>query len=369
MKSFALLQARSCFFFLQRLFFAWRRRKIECDTRSLPVLGIGDILNNKRCIHGGAVKLLALRDAFPLNEKKYNLLYLVSSAQPPCAQDLVIKARQAGVSFVWNQNGVGYPAWAGSKVERYNAPMRYLRSLADYVIYQSAFCRDSAEHFLGSYAGPSEILFNPIDLKKFSPASKRPPICPLRLLTLGTHGYKERIFSTLHCLKLVSEFDPHVTLTIAGKCAWSHGARSVYEEIKRLGLCSRVKVLPAFTQDEAVGLYQAHHIVLHPKYLDPCPTVVMEALACGCPVVGSASGGVTELVSQESGVLIKAPVDWHTMITPTGSELAEAVVKIMSDFETYARVARARAEALFDRQHWLARHRKIFEQLIRKDVA
>jgi glycosyltransferase involved in cell wall biosynthesis len=95
----------------------------------------------------------------------------------------------------------------------------------------------------------------------------------------------------------------------------------------------------------------------------------MEALACGCPVVGSASGGVTELVSQESGVLIKAPVDWHTMITPTGSELAEAVLKIMSDFETYARVARARAEALFDRKHWVARHREIFEQLIRKDVA
>ena len=40
----------------------------------------------------------------------------------------------------------------------------------------------------------------------------------------------------------------------------------------------------------------------------------------------------------------------------------------MSDFETYARVARARAEALFDRKNWLARHREIFEQLLRKDV-
>lgn len=360
MNFFLLRWMRFCFLFVQRLFFWWKRRHLKRAQGSLTVLGCGGILENRTLIHGGAVKLLALRDAFPINEQKCNLLYLVSSAQPPCAEDLVVKARRSGIGFVWNQNGVGYPAWAGTEAERHNAPMRRLRSLADYVIYQSAFCRDSAEHFLGAYAGPSEILFNPIDLDQFFPSCTPPPLSPLRLLTLGTHGYPERIFSTLHCLKKLYDAKYDVTLTIAGRCQWHQGPASLHQEIKRLGLASHVRILPAFTQEEAVKLYQSHHIVLHPKYLDPCPTVVMESLASGCPVVGSASGGVTELVCEESGVLIKAPVDWQTMITPTGDELAQGVLRILPHFAEYAHAARARAEALFDRKRWLARHVEIF---------
>jgi glycosyltransferase involved in cell wall biosynthesis len=105
--------------------------------------------------------------------------------------------------------------------------------------------------------------------------------------------------------------------------------------------------------------------VLHPKYLDPCPTVVLEALASGCPVVGSASGGLLELVDEESGVLIPAPLDWSQMITPTGAALAKGVLKIVPHFESYAYAARIRAEALFDQKRWVARHQEIFISLLR----
>lgn len=355
---------RYCFSFPGRLFFWWKRHGIQCATSSSPILALGGILENRALIHGGAVKLLALRDAFPLDEKKYNLLYLVSSAQPPFAEALVRKVRQRGVAFVWNQNGVGYPGWAGKETERHNAPMRRLRQSADYIIYQSAFCRDSAERFLGPCLTPSEILFNPINLKTFFPLSERPPLSQLRLLTLGTHSYAERVFTTLHCLKNLCDSGYDAVLTIAGKCQWEQGLTSLHQEITRLGLAERVTVLPAFSQKEAVQLYQAHHLVLHPKYLDPCPTVVMEALASGCPVVGSASGGLPELVSQDTGVLIPAPLDWGRMITPTGVELAAGVLTILPHFETYATAARARAEALFDEERWVARHREIFITLL-----
>ena len=59
-------------------------------------------------------------------------------------------------------------------------------------------------------------------------------------------------------------------------------------------------------------------LLLHTKYNDPCPTVVLEAMASGLPVVYSASGGVPELVGEEAGVGIPAPFDWEHDHPPKG---------------------------------------------------
>ena len=350
--------------FPQRILVRWKRGSLRYFRPSVPRLGFGGVLERKSLIHGGAVKLLSLRGAFSSDEKSFNILYLVSSAQPKFAEDLVSVCRKRGISFVWNQNGVGYPAWAGRDSEQYNAPMRRLREQAEYVIYQSSFCREAAEKFLGPSSVPSEVLFNPVNLQKFIPLQERALLSPLRLLTLGTHGYAERVFSTLQCLKIVRDAGQEAVLTIAGKFQWPHGELSVHEEIERLGITSWVTLLPPFTQNQAIELYQSHHIVLHPKYLDPCPTVVVEALAAGCPVIGSATGGLPELVTNDCGFLIPAPISWEQMVTPTGAELAEGVMNILPRWEAAAIAARARAVALFDEERWVERHREIFSSLL-----
>ncbi len=140
------------------------------------------------------------RAALPSDRQQFNVLYLVSSAQPDFAEDLVRAARRARILFVWNQNGVAYPGWAGAESERYNGPMRRLRAMADYIIYQSEFCRTSAEKFLGPCATPHEVLANPIDLVKFAPAPERHS-GSLRLLVMGTHGYAQRVLSPIQCVR------------------------------------------------------------------------------------------------------------------------------------------------------------------------
>lgn len=347
-----------------RLFFQAKIGKICCSSKNHVVISFGGVLDHQSIIHGGAVKLLPLRDSMKADEKTFNLLYLVSSAQPRFAEDVVRFSQRRGIPFVWNQNGVGYPAWAGNNVEKHNEPMRKLRQRADYVIYQSTFCRDSAEKFLGSCSVSNEILFNPVNLEKFFPLKKRPSLETLKLLTLGTHGYPDRVLSTLHALKILKDEGLKVSLTIAGKCQWPHAEKMLYSEIESLGLGLQVAIFPAFTQEQAVALYQSHHLVLHPKYLDPCPTVVVEALASGCPVVASASGGVSELVSSNCGYLVPTTEQWEQMITPTGQELAIGVKTILPDFHTYSIAARERAERLFDEKKWVQRHQEIFSQLL-----
>ena len=337
---------------------------IRLSPRQHPVLSFGGMLNGGRLLHGGAVKLIHLRDAFECNEESFNLLYLVSSAHPAFAEDLLKTCQRLKISIVWNQNGVAYPAWAGNDVERYNHPMRRSRAMANFVIYQSTFCRDSAERFLGRCEAASEIIFNPVDLQKFRPAATPLPAEPLRLLTLGTHGYAERVVATLRCARLLKDSGVDCLLTIAGQLGWPGGLAQTRREIGKLRLKESVTVLASFTQEQAAELYRNHHILLHPKYLDPCPTVVIEALSSGIPVVASGSGGLPEMVPASCGELIPAPVSWEKLIPPTGEELAAAVERLLPRLQEAASAARSHAEATYDSAKWVARHASIFRRLL-----
>jgi glycosyltransferase involved in cell wall biosynthesis len=343
------------------------RRELSAIRRSeshVPVLSFGGVLDRRRLLHGGAVKLVHLRDACAWDEQSFNLLYLVSSAPPAFPEDLLDHCKELGIPLIWNQNGVAYRAWAGQDTDRYNDPMRRCRARARYIVYQSAFCRDSAEHFLGTAPAPSEVLFNPVDLRKFQMASDPVPALPLRLLCLGTHGYAERVLSAIRCARALKDSGVDCLLTIAGRLGWPGAAAETRREIAKLDLDRVVTLLPSFTQDRAAALYRENHILLHPKYLDPCPTVVIEAMASGLPVVGSASGGVPEMVPPSCGVLIPAPLCWTRLITPGGEELASAVRSLIPRLREAALAARSHAEAHFDGAQWLEKHASIFRRIL-----
>ena len=329
-----------------------------------PSVGFGGVLNDGRPVHGGAVKLLPLRDAFGGDEQAFDILYAVSSSQPQCAENLFRRCRERGIRIVWNQNGVGYPAWAGRESERFNAPMRRLRSMAAHVVYQSRFCQISAERYLGPSEAPSGILYNPVDLVRFAPAGNGQGDGPLRILAAGTHGTRDRVSSVLEMLALLRSGGIEAELTVAGKFQWKNGESDFHRTIDRLAIGAFVKRVARFNQEDAAALYQAHDLLVHPKYMDPCPTVVIEAMACGLPIVGSASGGMSEMVPDTCGVLVPAPLDWNRPHTPTGGELAIAVAKLLPNREVLGVASRKHAEVQFAVEQWVEGHHRIFQNLL-----
>jgi len=133
--------------------------------------------------------------------------------------------------------------------------------------------------------------------------------------------------------------------------------------LEELGLRGRVHLLGEYDQRDAPGIFQRAHLLLHTKVNDPCPTLVVEAMACGLPVVYPASGGTIELVGDEAGIGVPHPDGWERDEPPKPDELADAVERVLSSLPTYSAAARARAVERFSLEPWIERHRAIFELL------
>src|SRR5437660_1303958 len=79
---------------------------------------------------------------------------------------------------------------------------------------------------------------------------------PWRLLAAGTHHDSLRVTSAIECAKHLVDCGCDVELVIAGRLAWRGADAMIAAMIQNLGLANVVRLVPAFTQAEAVGLYQ-----------------------------------------------------------------------------------------------------------------
>jgi glycosyltransferase involved in cell wall biosynthesis len=62
--------------------------------------------------------------------------------------------------------------------------------------------------------------------------------------------------------------------------------------------------LSACTPDDVAVWMTAADLVTLPSYMEGCPNVVLEALACGRPVVATRVGGIPEIMNEDCGRLI-----------------------------------------------------------------
>ena len=102
-----------------------------------------------------------------------------------------------------------------------------------------------------------------------------------------------------------------------------------YESLARvLGVLDRVKFL-GFQRDPRDAYFAADFLV-HPTFYDPCSLVVLEALACGLPVVTTQYNGASELLSPPADGLIVS--DPHN-----ARELAAAIAEMCDPAKLPAR--------------------------------
>jgi glycosyltransferase involved in cell wall biosynthesis len=97
--------------------------------------------------------------------------------------------------------------------------------------------------------------------------------------------------------------------------------------------------------------------LLHCAEREPFGLALIEALACGVPVVAANAGGPAEIVDETCGALYP-PGDARAA--------ADALQRVLSSPEQRARLgegARARAERLFDKERFRLDYRALVDEL------
>lgn len=317
---------------------------------------------------GGLVKYQDLSTRFPNTLNGANIVYLVSSALPSAIVPLIKSAKKAGATVVVNQNGVAYPAWHGDGWERANEPLKFLVEAADYVVYQSEFCKKSADRFIGPCGGGWEILYNPVDTGCFVPGLPVPLSRGPVLLASGSHMQFYRVESVIRAFALVARRFESARLVIAGYLGWKSPTTAAENDVRtlcmELHVEDKVEIIGKYTQEQLVPILHSAHILVHTKYNDPCPRMVVEALACGLPVVYSDSGGTPELVGKDAGAGVPVPQGWDVLHAPGHEAIAGAVADVVGNYDVRSKAARQRAVERFDTRPWLDRHAVLFRELL-----
>jgi glycosyltransferase involved in cell wall biosynthesis len=310
-------------------------------------------------VAGGTAKFQRLASRFPNHPTDFNVLYLGSTWLPRDLRPLLRLAGRRRISVVLNQNGVGYPGWAGVEgAQEFNRPLRLALAAAEHVLYQSQFCKRSADELIGPPRGTWEVLYNAVDVGHFVPAAETPDGGPV--LLLGGDQYQAyRVELALRTLHALLPSHPEAQLLVTGRLV-----SQVEPLVSELGLSGHVHVLGRYAQRNAPALFQRAHLLLHTKVNDPCPSLVIEAMACGLPVVYPRSGGVPELVGDDAGVGVAHADSWERDEPPAPEALAAAVDQVLTNLSGYAGRARARAVERYALEPWLERHAALFESLI-----
>lgn len=262
------------------------------------------------------------------------------------------KAARQGRRIVQRLDGINWVQrvrWAGVRyslrAEYGNALLALIRArLAQRVIYQSQFIRRWWEDWYGPAPVPAWVILNGVDLAQYSPQGpEQRPTDHIRLLVVEgslAGGLNTGLLAAFRLAEALSRRYP-LELHIAGQV--DERSRAALQRQTHLP----VHFLGTLPRSQVPALMRSAHLLFSAEINPPCPNSVIEALACGLPVVGFDHGSLGELVAGDAGRLVPYGGNPWNLDLPDTASLAEAAVEVIEDQERFRRGARARAEAMF----------------------
>jgi glycosyltransferase involved in cell wall biosynthesis len=191
---------------------------------------------------------------------------------------------------------------------------------------------------------PVSVAHNGVDLKAYSPGVGQVSNLTYKLLvvegSLGG-GYESGLGNAVQLAEGLAARGWPMEVLVAGevsealKAEWA--AKSAVP-LKWAGLVKR----------EAVpDLMRAAHLLFSADVHPSCPNSVIEALACGLPVVSFETGSLAELVTPECGFIAPYGSNAWKLGPPDIAGLVTGAESVLKDWPKFSAAARLRAESAF----------------------
>lgn len=151
---------------------------------------------------------------------------------------------------------------------------------------------------------------------------------------------------------------PTWRLRLVGPAVESRELDILREQIARSGVCERIDL--AGSRSDVNELMRAAAIYVQPSLEEALGLALQEALAAGCPCIGSDAGGIPELLADgDNGLLV-----------PRGdaAALARALDRLMSDAVLRAKLSERARPSIVERgmtsEHMIQQHLDIYREVL-----
>lgn len=239
-------------------------------------------------------------------------------------------------SFTGHANDIFAP-------QEFEIGLEKLIDAASTVIAVSDYAANFLQERFPQSAGKIHRIYNGLDLSKFGRATFSNPI-PL-IIAIGRLIDKKGFADLVRACDVLKKRGREFRCEIIGEGPLENELRA---EIAKRDLKSHVNVAGPKSQKEVVERLASARVLVLPSVVDPnggrdnLPTVIMEAMAAGLPVVSTSVGGIPEMVvHDETGFLVQ-PGD--------GTALADAIERVIVDLPLAEKLSQAgheRAAKLF----------------------
>ncbi len=222
--------------------------------------------------------------------------------------------------YVHLLTGIGFSFSAHAKDLHLSTPavLASKVSAAEFVLVCSSDASAALTRMLTDPAARAKIVYAPhgVDTERFSPAettgATRPADQPLRILAVGRLVPKKGYPVLLEALAGLHRGGVEFSARIVGG---GDLRPELVRRIDELGLTDRVELLGALAQPAVRAEYAAADVLVQASVVtangdrDGIPNSVMEAMACGLPVVASSVAGIPEVVRDGRTGLLVPPGD------------------------------------------------------------
>ena len=262
------------------------------------------------------------------------------------------RAQKAGVRVVQRLNGMNWVhrrKYTGVrhfiKAEVGNLKLRSVRKLANGIIYQSNFSREWWDRVHGKVESRHTVIYNGVDVNLFSPDAVNLPEDHTRLLMIEGHhggGYEQGLETGSELARRLARVTGRACeLMVVGDVP-----ATLQKSIDNNG--GWVTWLGVVKHEEIPAIDRSAHLFFSADINAACPNSVLEAMACGLPVVAYDTGAMKELVEINTGRLADFGGNVWKLEPPSLDNLVGAARQVLESRENLSRGARDAALLHFD---------------------
>lgn len=207
-------------------------------------------------------------------------------------------------------------------------------------------------------------LPNAIDLKKYQEIAENrwedhadKDVC--RLLYLGYMGKAKGTLDLLEAAGGIVSTDPKAVFDLVGE-ELNPGEGEQLQRLIRAGQLSNMVTVypPAFGKDKLNFLRKAD-IFVFPSYYEGMPMAILEAMACGLPIVANNVGGIPEIVREGCNGFLVLPGDIAALKLKLSTLIQNRELRI-----AMGRQSRKIVEEEFDLESFVERLVAIYQSII-----